>query len=171
MNNKRLILCVCVILVMVVCLVACGKKEEQRPINNNSSISNNTNNNAGNKNNANNNVAPDDSKYAKSNEDGSKTNVSDKIKNAKFTIDGLEIKNIKLSEATSRTELTADVENNTSETKGDLSLKITLLNSKGDTILEMGGYIGTVEAGKTVQLNSSATLDYSEAYDIKIEKN
>ena len=164
MNNKNTMTFVCLILCFMMFLVACDKKEEQKATRNDEKIDATTNTQTIEE------MLPE-TEYAKENEDGIKTNISDKIKEAKFNIDGLEINNIKINEAASRTEITADITNNTSEIKGDINIKITLLNSKGNTIIEMGGYIGTVEAGKTTKLNASATLDYASAYDIKIEKN
>ena len=45
-----------------------------------------------------------------------------------------------------------------------------LLDKKGDVVSEIEGYIGNIDAGKTAKLNASATLDHTNAYDIKIEK-
>lgn len=108
--------------------------------------------------------------YIKTEEDGTRVNTSDKIKKAKFTVDGLEISNIQLSELVGKTSLTADVKNNTAEKKGDIELTITLYKKDGSVLVEMGGYIGTVEAGATSKIDAAATLDYANAYDIKIEK-
>lgn len=108
--------------------------------------------------------------YIKTEEDGTRVNTSDKIKKAKFTIDGLEISNIQLSELVGKTSLTADVKNSTEEKKGDIELTITLYKKDGSVLVEMGGYIGTVEAGATSKIDAAATLDYANAYDIKIEK-
>lgn len=112
----------------------------------------------------------DVNEYIKTEDDGTRVNTSDKIKNAKFTIDGLEISNIQLSELVGKTSLVADVKNNTQEKKGDIELLITLYKKDGSVLLEMGGYIGTVEAGATSKIDAAATLDYANAYDIKIEK-
>ena len=108
--------------------------------------------------------------YIKTEEDGTRVNTSDKIKKAKFTIDGLEISNIQLSELVGKTSLTADVKNSTEEKKGDIELTITLYKKDGSVLVEMGGYIGTVEPGATSKIDAAATLDYANAYDIKIEK-
>ncbi len=112
----------------------------------------------------------DVNEYIKTEDDGTRVNTSDKIKNAKFTIDGLEISNIQLSELVGKTSLIADVKNNTQEKKGDIELLITLYKKDGSVLLEMGGYIGTVESGATSKIDAAATLDYANAYDIKIEK-
>ena len=108
--------------------------------------------------------------YIKTEEEGTRVNTSDKIKKAKFIIDGLEISNIQLSELVGKTSLTADVKNSTEEKKGDIELTITLYKKDGSVLVEMGGYIGTVEAGATSKIDAAATLDYANAYDIKIEK-
>ena len=108
--------------------------------------------------------------YITTEEDGTRVNTSDKIKRAKFTIDGLEISNIQLSEIVGKTSLKADVKNTTEEKKGDIELTITLCKKDGSVLVEMGGYIGTVEAGATSKIDAAATLDYANAYDIKIER-
>ena len=69
--------------------------------------------------------------YIKTEEDGTRVNTSDKIKKAKFTIDGLEISNIQLSELVGKTSLTADVKNSTEEKKGDIELTINLYKKDG----------------------------------------
>lgn len=101
---------------------------------------------------------------------GVRENVSEKISNATFKIDELVIDNIKISEFADKTTITANVSNHTTEDKGDIELKIKLLDQKGETIKEAIGYIGSVKATSSAKLNCEITLDYANAYDIAIEK-
>ena len=103
-------------------------------------------------------------------DDGSKVNISENIKNAKFKIDGLEISNIKLSELVGQTNISANVKNNTDQKNGEINVRIILLDSNNAEIISMDGYIGVIEPYGETTLNSSTTLDYSEAYGIKIVK-
>lgn len=104
-------------------------------------------------------------------DDGSKVNISESIKNAKFKIDGLEITNIKLSELVGQTNITAEVKNTTAKKIEGTDVKIILLDSNNKEIVSIDGYIGIVEPYGIAKLNSTTSLDYSNAYGIKIVKN
>ena len=101
--------------------------------------------------------------------DGTKVNTSNQLSKTK-KIDGLEISNIKLTENGNVSQIIADVKNPTSSTLGDFAINITILDKAGNEIAVIGGYIDKVEAGKTVQLNASATVDFANAYDFKVSK-
>ena len=101
--------------------------------------------------------------------DGTKVNTSNQLSKIK-KIDGLEISNIKLTENGNVSQIIADVKNPTSSTLGDFAINITILDKAGNEIAVIGGYIDKVEAGKTVQLNASATVDFANAYDFKVSK-
>lgn len=102
--------------------------------------------------------------------DGTKVNTSDALSKTK-EVDGLEISNIRLVEKDNVSQLLADVKNPTSSTKGDFPVNIIVLDKSGNEIVNIGGYIDKVNAGETVQLNASATVDFANAYDFKVEKN
>ena len=102
-------------------------------------------------------------------EDGTKLNTSTKMKETKI-IDGLEISNIQLTEKDNISKLLGTITNNTTETKGDYPVKIIIYDKDGKEIVTVGGYIGIIKPGESKQLNSSATFDYANAYDYKIEK-
>jgi len=101
--------------------------------------------------------------------DGTKVNTSDALSKTK-KVDGLEISNIKLVEKNNVSQILADVKNPTSGTKGDFAVSIIVLDKSGKEIANIGGYIDKVNAGETVQLNASATVDFANAYDFKVEK-
>ena len=86
------------------------------------------------------------------------------------TIDGLEISNIQLTEKDNVSILLGTVTNKTNETKGDYPVNIIIYDENEKEITTIGGYIGEVNPGESTQLNSSATFDYANAYDFRIEK-
>lgn len=101
-------------------------------------------------------------------DDGTKLNVSDKLAETK-TFSNYEVSNIQLTESNGQSLILADVKN-IGDTKADVVLiDITLLDKEGNEIVTIGGIIGDVEPGQTVQLNSSATTDFSNAYDFTIK--
>ena len=101
--------------------------------------------------------------------DGTKVNISEELNKTK-EIEGLEISNIKLTEKENLSVLTADVKNPTNERLGDYDVNITLIDKEGNEIVTIAGYIDKVEAGETVELNTSVTVDVANAYDFKISK-
>ena len=101
--------------------------------------------------------------------DGTKVNISEELSETK-ELEGLEISNIKLIEKENLSVLTADVKNPTNETLGEYDVNITIIDKEGNEIITIAGYIDKVEAGKTVELNTSVTADVADAYDFKISK-
>ena len=102
-------------------------------------------------------------------EDGSKVNTSKELSKTK-KIDGLEISNIRLVEKNNVSQVVADVKNPTNKTLGDFPIDIIAIDKNGNEIVRIGGYVDRVSAGETVQLNASATVDFANAYDFKVEK-
>lgn len=101
-------------------------------------------------------------------EDGTKLNVSDKLSETK-TFGNYEISNIQLTEQNGQSLILADVKN-TGDVKTDVVLiDITLLDKEGIEITTIGGIIGDIEPGATVQLNASATTDFANAYDFTVK--
>lgn len=101
-------------------------------------------------------------------EDGTKLNVSDKLSETK-TFGNYEISNIQLTEQNGQSLILADVKN-IGATKTDVVLiDITLLDKEGIEITTIGGIIGDIEPGATVQLNASATTDFANAYDFTVK--
>ncbi len=101
--------------------------------------------------------------------DGSKVNISEELSKTKI-IEGLEISNIRLIENNNVSQVLAEVKNPTNGPLGDFSIGIIILDKEGNEITRIGGYIDRVEAGDTVELNSSATSDFANAYNLKIIK-
>jgi hypothetical protein len=101
-------------------------------------------------------------------EDGTKLNVSTKLNETKV-VNGLEFSNINLSSKDGRTILLADVKNNSGKATETKLVSITLLDKNGETILEVGGMIKSLEEGEQTKFETSITLDYANVYDFKIE--
>ena len=101
-------------------------------------------------------------------DDGTKLNTSDKLAETK-TFGNYEVSNIQLTEQDGQSLILADVKN-IGDTRAEVALiDITLLDKEGNEIITIGGIIGDVEPGETVQLNSSATTDFANAYDFTIK--
>lgn len=107
--------------------------------------------------------------YVKILEDGSKLNISTKLKENK-KVDNIVIKDIQLMYKDGVTNILANVEN-TGSTKLDATkLEITLLDDKGETVYKMQGLIEETDAGAISKLNSSITADFANVYDFTVAK-
>ena len=101
--------------------------------------------------------------------DGTKLNNSTKLSETKKVGD-LEISNLQLTEKDSQTILLGTIKNPTTTAQGGFPATVTILDKNGNTIIELEAYIDEVKPGEEQQFNVSATLDYANAYDVKIEK-
>lgn len=106
-------------------------------------------------------------KYTQVSEDGSKVNISTKLNETK-DVDGFEISNIQLTMVGGETLLYASVKNNTGKDADVTPIDITFLDDEGNEMITFGGVIGDVKSGESVDLNAGTTLDFANAYDIKI---
>ena len=103
-------------------------------------------------------------------EDGTRENTSEKLKEPKM-IEGLELREIRLTEKENVSEITGKIKNNTEEAKGEFTVTITLKDKEGKEITKIGGIIGKVEAGEEINFKATATYDFANAYDFTIERN
>ena len=100
-------------------------------------------------------------------EDGTKLNTSTKLNEAK-TVGAYKIEDIQLTNKNGQTVLLANVTNvSNKETKLQL-IDVVILDKKGNELGTVGGIIAPLKAGKSTQLNTGMSLDYSNAYDFKI---
>ena len=97
-------------------------------------------------------------------EDGTKLNISEKMKEKK-TIEGLEI-----TENNNMTQILGTVTNTLSVKQEGFIANISILNSRGEEITKMQAYIGPLEPGASQQLNAMSVFDYTNAYDYKITR-
>ena len=102
-------------------------------------------------------------------DDGTRLNTSEDLKKTK-TIDGMEITNIQLTEKGNQTLLLGNIKNTTDTTKGGFIADVTVLDKQGNEIITIDAYIGEIKPGESQQFSTSATFDYANANDFKIEK-
>ena len=163
MKAKEFLIILAIILVLVVLIAVLSKDDKvDVPANNNpsqGSVEGNDNNS----------TLTNNEDFVSTGLDGTKINTSDELKKVK-TFEDLEFSNIKIVTLNNSTDLTADIKNPTSKTLGNYPIDITVLDKDGKTLTVIGGYVDTVEAGKTVKLNAGATSDFANAYDFKITK-
>lgn len=102
-------------------------------------------------------------------QDGSKLNISDKLKENK-KIDSLVLKDIGLSYKDGVTTLLANVKNTSKEISKQKEVEITLLNNKGEKLYILRGVIEEIGPGEIKQLNTSITADFANTYNFTIEE-
>ena len=127
------------------------------------------NNKNGQVNNLTNQIETDTEKNVKVLDDGTKLNISSKLKENK-KLEGLEITNTQITYNNGITNLLADVKNTTQSKMKMQNVEIILLDEQGNTIYKIPGVIEEIEAGETKQFNTSITADFANAYDFKIIK-
>ena len=103
-------------------------------------------------------------------ENGAKLNTSSKLNEDK-NIGQVAIKNIQVMYKDGVTNLLATIENNEDKDLPETKVTITFIDELGNEIYKMQGLIEPTKVGETCELNCSITADFSNAYDIKIEKN
>lgn len=106
--------------------------------------------------------------FVQQNENGVKTNTSDKLKETKKVGD-FEISNISITEVNGVATVQASVMNTSSIDKKEFPLKLKLLNEKGEVIQEVGAYVGKIKQGETRGINASVNMDISNIKDIQFE--
>lgn len=103
-------------------------------------------------------------------EDGTKENTSPKIrKDRKW--EKLSITNIELTEKAGITKLTGIIANNSREVTPECTATITLVDKEGNELTKLKIYVKELQPSESTRLNASATLDYVDAYDFKIQKD
>lgn len=112
---------------------------------------------------------PNEEEFVQILEDGTKLNISTKMKEPK-ELEGLLIENIQLTNKEEKTELIADVKNNTQKDTEAILVNIIFYNKEGDEIATIGGRISPLKVGQTMQFSTTAMMDYSNAYNFKIER-
>ena len=106
-------------------------------------------------------------KYVEKLEDGTKLNISNKLKETK-KIEGLEISDIQLTEKNNVTQVLGTVKNITNTPQGGFVVGVTIFNQEGKEIITIDGYIEQIEPNREVQFSTNGTFEYADAYDIRI---
>ena len=152
-NKKRILSLLLILLILVVLSVFLYSNINKKEKNNNDD-------NGGN-------VTESQDNYTKILEDTTKVNISEKIKEEK-KISNLVISDIKIEEVDNVSKFTANVKNNGNYEIKDLILSIKLVNSKNEEITTISGYVGNINPGEVLKLDTQATFDFSNAYDVQI---
>jgi len=98
-----------------------------------------------------------------------KVNTFEELEDVK-TVEGLEIRNIQVTQEDGVSVILADITNNTAEEKGGFMVDITFTDIEGSVIQTVPGYIKNLQAGETTQLNTSGTVELVETYNYTITK-
>lgn len=101
-------------------------------------------------------------------DNGIKMNISTKLKEKKV-VNGLEIDEIKFFMSNGQTYLRAKVKNNSGKDIEATGVDIILYDKEGNELSRMGGVIDPMKNGETKDFESITTLDFSNAYDFKVE--
>ena len=113
-----------------------------------------------------------ENEYVQVQEDGSKSNTSNKVKETK-SVEGVRIENVRFNEVNGQTMLIADITNTTANKKDRFLADIVLYNKSGQEIGRIPGVIGEMQAGETIEMQAGIVgieESYVNAYDYKIEK-
>ncbi len=108
-------------------------------------------------------------KYVEVKEDGTKINISNKLKESK-TFDELNISNINIETKNNETIVKADITNSTDEEKGDYGIYLKIVDDQGNEIKKIAGYISYMEPQGQARLSIKTSYDFANAYDFTIEK-
>lgn len=101
--------------------------------------------------------------------DGTIVNTSEKLNQNKQNI-GFSITNINFVKRGNETILTARVTNNTGAEQGSFFGKIVLLDKSGNEIGRIPVMISETQNGEAIDIETSITESYANAYDFRLEK-
>ncbi len=107
--------------------------------------------------------------FTKVEADGTIVNTSEKLKQTKENL-GFSITNINFVKRGNETILTARVTNNTGEAQGDFLGQIVLLDKRGNEIGRIPAMITETENGEAIDIETTITESYANAYDFRLEK-
>ena len=107
--------------------------------------------------------------FTKVEADGTIVNTSEKLKQTKENL-GFSITNINFVKKGNETILTARVTNNTGEAQGDFLGQIVLLDKSGKEIGRIPVMISETQNGEAIDVETSITESYANAYDFRLEK-
>ena len=107
--------------------------------------------------------------FTKVEADGTIVNTSEKLKQTKENL-GFSITNINFVKKGNETILTARVTNNTGAEQGSFFGKIVLLDKSGKEIGRIPTMITETQNGEAIDIETSITESYANAYDFRLEK-
>lgn len=106
--------------------------------------------------------------YVQNLTDGTKINTSAKL-NEEKSFQGLKISNIQFTNRNGKTELIADVENNTTEDTEAMLVDVILYDKEGKQIATMSGRISPIKKGEKKQFSTVSVLDHTDAYNFELK--
>ena len=107
--------------------------------------------------------------FTKVEADGTIVNTSEKLKQTKEDL-GFSITNINFVKKGNETILTARVTNNTGAEQGSFFGKIVLLDKSGKEIGRIPVMISKTQNGEAIDIETTITESYANAYDFRLEK-
>ena len=107
--------------------------------------------------------------FTKVEADGTIVNTSEKLKQTKENL-GFSITNISFVKKGNETILTARVTNNTGAEQGSFFGKIVLLDKSGKEIGRIPVMISKTQNGEAIDIETTITESYANAYDFRLEK-
>lgn len=107
--------------------------------------------------------------FTKVEADGTIVNTSEKLKENKENV-GFSITNINFVKKGNETILTARVTNNTNSNQDSFFGKIILLDKSGKEMGRIPVMISETQKGETIDIETSITESYANAYDFRLEK-
>lgn len=101
--------------------------------------------------------------------DGTKVNISDAVKNAEFTKDGIRVTNFSIMEADGISTVSYTIENISQETVKDISVRIALYDSNDVRLADFSPYTSSLEAGRINNMSTQSTENLVEATRIETD--
>lgn len=107
--------------------------------------------------------------FTKVESDGTIVNTSEKLKENKENV-GFSITNINFVKKGNETILTARITNNTNSNQDSFFGKIILLDKSGKEMGRIPVMISETQKGEAIDIETSITESYANAYDFRLEK-
>ena len=100
-------------------------------------------------------------------DDGTKLNNSNKL-GEKKTFEGLELSDFQLTEKDNISTLLGTVKNTGSSASSSRVLALTFVDKDGKELATIEALVSELQPGDSTQLNTSATMDLSDAYNFTV---
>lgn len=91
------------------------------------------------------------------------------IVNKEIDFEGLKLNNIRILSKDSKTDIFIDVTNESGKDIDIKPIKVTLYDKDNNEIVTLNGIINPTKANETSEIYISSSLNYTDAYDIKVE--
>lgn len=101
--------------------------------------------------------------------DGTKLNASGELNKNKYLGD-LSFENIQLTNSNGQSVFYANITNTGTKASEMKMVNIIVLDNTNNELGKVGGVIIPLQPGQSTQFNSSSQIDYTNAYDFRIEE-